>query len=485
MARVLAPVVAEQAAPAPKRNYRATRTISGGAMLVILDFGAVLAAFALSWHLRFETTLLEIRSITPWVLYQAMGWLCGLTLVATLLTRGLYLVKRGVSTVEYVGRLAGSVTLSYAFTIVLATLLLKFDYPRVATVAAWLLTILFLTIERLAVRQLFYALRRRGIARLRVLLIGAGDTAQAIVERMGYTPKYGYLAVGFLDNGAGQVGRTVAGAPVLGTTADLERILQRYDVDEVLIALPGATHEDILDLIARIPTDGIDVKVAPDLFQLMANAVSIDELGGVPLITVKKGALRGWNRLVKRAMDIVFALVVLIFGSPLMLAIAALVKLTSAGPALYAQERVGYNGYRFQILKFRSMRVDAEAAGPGWTRKDDDRRTAVGRFLRRFSLDELPQFLNVLLGDMSIVGPRPERPVYVEQFQQIIPRYMERHREKCGLTGWAQVNGLRGDTSIKERTLYDLYYVDHWSLLLDLRIMAFTLLRVLRDDSAY
>ncbi|HEY8744032.1 MAG TPA: undecaprenyl-phosphate glucose phosphotransferase [Chloroflexota bacterium] len=484
MARVLAPVIVDEAVPAPKRNHRVMRTVSGGLTLMVLDVGAVMAAFALSWHLRFETNLLDVQSITPWVLYAAMGWLCAAVLVGTLLFRGLYIVKRGVSTVEYVGRLAASITLSYVFTITLATLLLKFDYPRAATVLAWLLTVLFLTVERLSVRRFLYAIRRRGLAQLRVLLIGAGDTAQAIVERMGYTPKYGYLAVGFLDDNE-PFGRMVAGVPVLGTTRDLERVLHRLDVDEVLIALPNTAHEEILELIARIPPDGIDVRVAPDLFQLMATAVSIDELGGVPLITVKKGALRGWNRLVKRVMDVVIALVVLIVGSPFMLAIALLVKLTSSGPALYAQERVGYNGYPFQVLKFRSMRVDAEADGPGWTRKDDDRRTLVGSFLRRFSLDELPQFINILIGDMSIVGPRPERPVYVEQFEQMIPRYMERHREKCGLTGWAQVNGLRGDTSIEERTRYDLYYVDHWSLLLDLRIMAFTLLRVLRDDSAY
>jgi len=484
MARVLAPVIVEETAPAPRRNHRAVRTVTGGLTLMLLDIGAVMAAFALSWHLRFETNLLDVQSITPWVLYAAMGWLCAAVLVGTLLFRGLYLVKRGVSTVEYVGRLAGSITLSYVFTITLATLLLKFDYPRVATVLAWLLTVLFLTVERLSVRRFLYAIRRRGLAQLRVLLIGAGDTAQAIVERMGHTPKYGYLAVGFLDDNE-PVGRVVAGVPILGTPRDLERVLRQFDVDEVLIALPGAAHEEILELLARIPTDGIDVRVAPDLFQLMATAVSIDELGGVPLITVKKGALRGWNRLIKRAMDVVFALTVLILASQLMLAIALLVKVTSSGPALYAQERVGYNGYRFQVLKFRSMRVDAEAAGPGWTRKDDDRRTLVGSFLRRFSLDELPQFINILIGDMSIVGPRPERPMYVEQFEQMIPRYMDRHREKCGLTGWAQVNGLRGDTSIEERTRYDLYYVDNWSLLLDLRIMAFTLLRVLRDDSAY
>ena len=180
MARVLAPVIAETAAPAPKRSYRAARTVSGGVTLMLLDVGAVVAAFALSWHLRFETTLLDVRSITPWLLYAAMGWLCAATLVATLLMRGLYLVKRGVSTVEYIGRLIASVTLSYAFTITMATLLLKFDYPRVATGLAWLLTMLFLTLERLTVRRLFYALRRRGIAHLRVLLVGAGDTAQAI-----------------------------------------------------------------------------------------------------------------------------------------------------------------------------------------------------------------------------------------------------------------------------------------------------------------
>lgn len=485
MAQALAPVAAIEAAPVPKHRHRAARTVSAGMSLAFLDVGAVLAAFALSWHVRFETNLLEVRSITPWFAYEAMGWLCAATLITTLLTRGLYLVKRGVSTVEYVGRIGGSVTLSYVFTIALATLLLKFDYPRLATVMAWLLTLVLLTLERLVARHVLFALRRRGLASLRVLLVGASEPAREIAERMSNTPKYGYQAVGFLEDDRKLIGRSIAGAPVLGTTADLERIIAHFDIDEVLIALPGTTHEDMLELIARIPTDGIDVRVAPDLFQLMQTAVSIDELGGVPLITVKKGALRGWNRLVKRAIDVLVAAAVLVVASPLILMIAALVKLTSPGPAFYAQERVGYNGYRFQMLKFRSMRVDAEADGPGWTRKDDTRRTPIGRFLRRFSLDELPQFINILVGDMSLVGPRPERPVYVEQFHQMIPRYMERHKEKCGLTGWAQVNGLRGDTSIEDRTRYDLYYVDHWSLLLDLRIMAFTLLRVLRDDSAY
>ncbi len=485
MARVLAPVGQPGVASRPRRSSRVALTVTAVATLVALDFGAVFFAYAVSYHLRFETNLLQVNSITFWPDYARMGVLCGVTLVATLLARDLYLLKRGVSTLEYAWNLAGAVTLGYALTIAFTTLLLKFDYPRAATVIAWGLTLVALIVARLIVRAALNALHRRGLARLRVLLVGAGDTARTIVDHMQQTPKLGYTVVGLLDDDPRLWGQIVAGASVLGATAELERWLRRSRVDEVLIALPNATQEQILDVIARVPADGVDVKVAPSLFQLMATGVSIDDLGGMPLLTVKKGALRGWNRLLKRGIDVVFALVVLLLGSPLMVAIALLVKATSPGPALFAQERVGYNGYRFPVLKFRTMRTDAEASGPGWTTKDDDRRTGFGRWLRRFSLDELPQFINILVGDMSIVGPRPERPMYVERFRQVIPRYMERHRERCGLTGWAQVNGLRGDTSIEERTRYDLYYVDHWSLLLDLRIIAFTLLRVLRDDSAY
>lgn len=198
-------------------------------------------------------------------------------------------------------------------------------------------------------------------------------------------------------------------------------------------------------------------------------------------------ALRGWKVTLKRAMDIVGSAVGLVLLSPLMFLIALLIKIDSPGPALFSQERMGLDGKRFYMLKFRTMRVDAEKDGPGWTRKDDPRRTRVGAILRRTNLDELPQLINVLLGEMSLVGPRPERPIYVEEFRKRIPRYMERHREKAGMTGWAQVNGLRGDTSIEERTKCDLWYIENWSVWLDIKIILLTIWQALtgRSENAY
>jgi exopolysaccharide biosynthesis polyprenyl glycosylphosphotransferase len=229
----------------------------------------------------------------------------------------------------------------------------------------------------------------------------------------------------------------------------------------------------------------VTIKVFPDVFQIMASQVSIGELGGLPLLTVRDIGLRGWRRVAKRTMDIVGAACGLILISPLMMLMALLVKLDSRGPAFYAQERMGLDARLFQMLKFRSMRQDAEVRGPGWTVEDDPRVTRLGRVIRRINVDELPQLINVLLGEMSLVGPRPERPVYVSQFRRSIPRYMERHWERAGITGWAQVNGLRGDTSIAERTRYDLWYIENWSLLLDVKILIRTFFNFFKSPNAY
>jgi exopolysaccharide biosynthesis polyprenyl glycosylphosphotransferase len=210
--------------------------------------------------------------------------------------------------------------------------------------------------------------------------------------------------------------------------------------------------------------------------------VNLGLLGGIPMYNVRDVALRGWNRVLKRAFDMVFSAAVLVVCSPLLLLIALIVKLDSPGPVFFIQERVGLDGKIIHVIKFRTMRTDV--SGPGWTVEGDPRRTRSGKWLRRFSLDELPQFINVLLGEMSVVGPRPEQLYFVQQFSLTIPRYMRRHREKAGITGWAQVNGLRGDTSIEERTRYDLDYVERWSLLFDLKIIARTVVQLLRG-SAY
>jgi len=274
---------------------------------------------------------------------------------------------------------------------------------------------------------------------------------------------------------------------ILGSLDELSRLVGREAVDEVIIALPNANSEDLLNVIAHCDRSTISIKVLPDQFQIMAGQLSVGELSGLPLLNLRDVALRGWKLSLKRAIDLVGSAIGLVLLSPLMFLIAILIKLDSPGPALYTQERMGLDGKRFYLFKFRTMRADAEAHGPGWTRPDDPRRTRLGAFLRRTNLDELPQLINVLLGDMSLVGPRPERPIYVEEFRKRIPRYMERHREKAGITGWAQVNGLRGDTSIEERTKYDLWYIENWSVWLDIKIILMTIWQTITggNENAY
>ena len=269
--------------------------------------------------------------------------------------------------------------------------------------------------------------------------------------------------------------------------AELPSILRDHDIQQVVIALPQASHEELLDLISVCEDAHAEVRIFPDLFQIVASELSIDDLGGLPLLTVRDVALRGWKLAAKRAMDVMVSGAILILISPLMLLIAILIKLESKGPVFYSQVRVGLDGKPFAMIKFRSMRTDAEkSTGPVWATADDPRRTRLGTFLRKTSLDEFPQFINVLMGDMSLVGPRPERPIFVEQFRQVVPRYMERHREKAGITGWAQVNGLRGDTSIVERTKYDLYYIENWSLSFDIKIILRTAVNLFRrNGNAY
>ncbi len=276
------------------------------------------------------------------------------------------------------------------------------------------------------------------------------------------------------------------GAPVLGRISDLPSLIDEHSIDEAIIALPEASHEEILTIISLCERGKVSIKVYPDVFQIMAAQVSIGDLGGLPLLTVRDVALRGWRLTLKRAVDLIGGAIGLVVLSPLMLLVAVLVKLDSQGPVFYTQVRMGLDARPFWMIKYRSMRTDAEAeTGPVWATEDDPRRTRLGAFIRRFSIDEWPQFINVLLGEMSLVGPRPERPVFVEQFKRSIPRYMDRHREKSGLTGWAQVNGLRGDTSIAERTKYDLWYIENWSLLLDFKIILKTIFNAFTSENAY
>jgi len=431
------------------------------------------------------------------------------SLLATFALTHLYVPRRSLSSSDQLGAIFVSVTIGNVVAMAIAAFTLRgLDLPRMVLVSAWALSVGAVWIARMGIDRLAGMARRHGFATERVLLVGTGAEAHAIADRITASPELGYRVVGLVastDQHAGFDGAGLAAAyppppmspplhaeaegrpAVIGSLEDLPELLALYGVGEVVIADPYVTNADILDVVAACDRAQANVKVLPDVFHLVMREVGASEFGGLPMLQVRDVNLRGWNLLVKRAIDLVGATVLIVLFSPLMVAVAIAVKLTSPrGPVFFIQERVGVNGRPFPCVKFRSMRVDAEvASGPVWASPNDDRTTPLGRFLRRFSIDELPQLVNVLLGDMSLVGPRPERPFFVAQFSELIPRYDKRHQEKAGVTGWAQVNGMRGQTPVSERTLYDLFYVEHWSPAFDLKILLKTIAAVLRGRNAY
>ena len=400
----------------------------------------------------------------------------------------LYHLVRATSRVDEFYAVIGGATAGTLLMVALASLTLKnsvfeVNLSRGMIGYAWLLAFVLVIVGRWILHQLRAMVQSRGLVQDRVVVIGTGDAARLVLQKIQGSPFLGYRVLGLINGQGGP--EHIDGYPVLGCVEDLPRLIDEHAVDEVIIATPEADDEDLVRLISLAHRDGVSIKVFPNLFEIMTAGVTIDDLGGLPLLTIRDVALRGWKLTVKRAMDLVVSAAALVAASPFLLLVAVVIKLDSPGPVFYVQERMGLDGRPFLMFKFRSMRRDADANGAGWTIKDDPRRTRLGSFIRRLSIDELPNFINVLLGDMSLVGPRPEQPAFVQQFRQMVPRYMDRHHEKAGITGWAQVNGLRGDTSIYERTKYDLWYIENWSVWLDVKILLRTLFKVFTDRNAY
>ena len=452
--------------------------------LVALDALMISSAFYVAYLMRLQS---EYQNISPtFTTYGGMMGVFVLSIITTFFFYRLYHRSRIQSHIDEFYLVFGAGSVGAVISIALISFIYKnqLDYPRLMIVYAWLLTILFITIGRILHARIRWRLQASGWGESRILIVGTGDVAKAILQKIQLSPGLGYHVIGFIDKN-GMEYECVFGVPVVGNVKEVSKIIEETHADEVIIAMPEASHQEILAIIANCERERVAIKVFPDVFQIMATEVSIDDLNGMPLLSVRDVALRGWKLSIKRGVDIIIGAGLLILGSPIMLFVALLIKLDSPGAVFYIQERMGLDSKPFGMIKFRSMRTDAEKGDAGWTTANDTRRTRLGTFIRRFSIDELPQFINVLLGDMSLVGPRPERPVFVNQFKQSIPRYMERHREKAGITGWAQVNGLRGDTSIIERTKYDLWYIENWSLLLDLKILLRTGMKVFFDKNAY
>ncbi|MEA2645289.1 MAG: hypothetical protein QOE92_372 [Chloroflexota bacterium] len=396
-----------------------------------------------------------------------------------------YAQSRGRALVDEVNRVMGGVLLGAGGLLVLMGLYRAFSYSRLVVlyvaVSAIVLLVLFRTLMRGALAQL----RRRGIGTTRALVVGSGAGADALIHRLEMFPEYGYELVGVVDDDLPK-GTDYVRLPVIGDSQDLPHLIRHHNVAEVFMALPERDYRKMLRIISDCAETRAGFKIVPHLLEVLTSGVVADDIDGIPLVAVRRSRLTGANLLVKRLFDLLLGVLLLVPGVPLMAVISLAIKLSSQGPVIYVQERVGRHGRVFTAYKFRSMVIDAEAdTGPVFTYRDDPRITAVGRFLRRTGFDEVPQILNVLKGEMSLVGPRPERPHFVTQFEAEVPGYADRHSVTPGITGWAQLNDLRQDTPIEQRTIYDSYYVENWSLGFDLKILVATFFRVFTHRNAY
>jgi len=443
------------------------------------DILATILAILVAYWLRFEVPVHPITKGTPPLeMYLRLIPVTALMWPTVFYFQGLYQRRRLRSRFDELLR----VVLAVMLATILLTAFLTFYRPSDFTYSRLFLPIfagvdvVFVVISRWLISDVLRRIRRSGGNLQMVLVIGSGELGKRLVNSLQAHREYGFTVVGYLDDDPGKQKRKIQGVPVLGTTQDLEAIAAERRIDQVMIALPMAAHHRIVQLIRRCGQLLVEIKVVPDLLQYYVVRAGTEELDGLPIINLTQIPLEGWNQIVKRVFDVVGATALLVAVGWLFPIITWLIKREDAGPALYSQVRMGLDGRSFKLYKFRSMRIDNETNGQGkWTRTDDPRVTRVGAFLRRYNLDELPQLINVIKGDMSLVGPRPEQPEFVDRFKNRYPEYQARHRVRAGLTGWAQVNGLRGDTSIRQRVVHDLYYIENWSLALDLKILWRTL----------
>jgi exopolysaccharide biosynthesis polyprenyl glycosylphosphotransferase len=359
-----------------------------------------------------------------------------------------------------------------------------FTYSRFFLFFFAALELPLVVLGRVAVRWLLRSAAVHAHRTQRILVIGAGKLGREITEKLLAHGEHGFEVVGFLDDDPAKQGKSIAGVPVIGTTLDVQSVVATTRVDQLFVALPLEAHRKMMRVLQAVGSECVEVRLVPDILQYAAIKATLEDLDGTPVINLTQVPLEGWSSLVKRVVDVMLSTAALAALVPFLPFVALAIWLEDRGPIFYRQERMGLDGRPFQIWKFRSMRVNAEAStGPIWAVEGDPRRTRFGGFLRRWSIDELPQLWNVLHGEMSLVGPRPERPSFVQEFKQHLPQYMLRHRVKAGITGWAQVHGWRGNTSVRKRLEYDLYYVENWSLGLDFKILWMTIRHGLRHNA--
>jgi Undecaprenyl-phosphate glucose phosphotransferase len=448
------------------------------------DLLVVAVCWLLAYVIRFYVLGPPLRSGIP-PLYPYLLMLLPILVVWGVSFRAfdLYRPRRIASHLSEAADLAKASSLGVLVLVAVMTFLFReYEYSRVVIVYFWLLSIAAVWLARGTFREALRFARRRGYNLRYAVVVGDGELAATVVSRLAARTDVGIEVLGVVGDDKEGMGS----ARRLGGYSDLRAVLDAHVVDHVILALVHEDYGRLGGLLEAVGDEPVTIHVVPDLFRFASLRGGVEEFEGMPFIHLRDSPLHGWSQVTKRVFDLVFSCALLIGLAPVLLLLALGVKLTSRGPVLYRQERMGLDGQRFRMLKLRTMRVDAEVGtGPVWAAEDDPRRVPYGALLRRLSLDELPQFVNVLRGEMSVVGPRPERPFFVEQFRRTVPGYMLRHKVKSGVTGWAQVNGLRGNTSLEKRIQYDLEYIERWSLWLDVKIIVLTVVRIVFERNAY
>ena len=457
-------------------------------LYALADFVCIQLVFLLSWWLKFQSGWISFGSPLPLKHYIMWSATYGLIAIGISYFVNFYTPKRRKRFSFEVLKIIQVHVFSLLLLLSVLFILKEVDVSRSYLFLFLVNNILFISLYRYLVKAALKRLRQKGYNRQFVLILGAGTLGRNFYNKLKQHPELGYEVVGFLDDYQEKHENNYKHyKPIIGKIDDLESLLNDLIVDEVIIALPLDAHRKFGGIINVCEKVGVKTHIIPDFFDFLPSKPYFDNFAGMPLINVRDIPLDEFqNRFAKRMFDIGFATVAILITFPVMLASFIAIKLTSPGPVIFKQERVGLNRRRFMMYKFRTMRIiPEEASNTQWTVENDPRRTKVGTFLRKTSLDELPQFFNVLFGHMSVVGPRPERPFFVEQFKEEVPKYMVKHHIRPGITGWAQSNGLRGDTSIEERINHDIFYIENWTFLFDIKIIWRTIINGFINKNAY
>jgi Undecaprenyl-phosphate glucose phosphotransferase len=445
--------------------------------LLLASDGVLIAlAWVFAYHLRLTSGLIPVwKGVPPFqeyifpLSYLVLIWgVVGVSL-------GLYSPKRAFAFRDEGWLLVKTASLTLICFTATSYVLKEVDISRIVLAIFWVAAVALPLASRGLIPHTVRQLRRKETYLRRALVVGHEDLAHEVIKTIQQHPEAGLTIVGVAAESPNLIGTRLDGIRVLGTPVMVGAIVKQERIDQLIIALSFRTYEVVEDVLAQVENEPVEVMLVPDLSRYRSLRCGVEDLAGIPALTLQGAPLYGWNAVLKRGLDLVVSSAALVLCAPLLATITLLIKASSPGPVLYRQQRMGLDCRPFTLLKFRSMRADAEPEGtPIWSTKNDQRCTRVGLWLRRLSLDELPQLINVLKGEMSLVGPRPERPEFIAQFRQAIPRYMLRHKIQAGMTGWAQIHGYRGDTSIEERLRYDLDYIQRWSLVFDVKILMLT-----------